>query len=71
MGVPGPTEFLILLFLLVTGGAVLLFLTGRRRSSDSPTGPESRDAQQVLDERYAKGDIGREEYRQMRQDIEG
>ena len=30
----------------------------------------SRTAREILDERYARGEIGREEYERMRQDIQ-
>lgn len=34
-------------------------------------GPGRRSALEILDERYARGEIGRDDYHRMRQDIEG
>lgn len=66
-----PTELtivLLLLFLIVAAFVVVLRnLGGGNRSP----GQGERDARQILDERYARGEIGREEYQQMRRDIEG
>lgn len=71
MGAPGPTELLIFVLLLVVGIVVLLFFRGGRRSSGGRSaGHGEQDARQTLDERYARGELGRDEYRQMRQDIE-
>ena len=70
MGAPGPTELLIFVLLLVVGIVVLLFLRGSVRGSGGNGAGEDSDARQLLDERYARGELGRDEYRQMRQDIE-
>lgn len=68
---PGPTELLILLMLLVVIGAVLLFVLSRSRGPrDADAEHETTDARQLLDKRYARGELGREEYQQMREDIE-
>lgn len=69
----GPTEFLFVLgFLLVVAVVLLKIFRGSRRGSGSTDAErDARDARQVLDERYARGDLGRDEYRQMRRDIEG
>lgn len=70
MGTPGPTELMILLFLLVIAGVVLVFvIRGKSRSSGEET-KQTGDARQILDERYARGEISGEEYRQIRHDIE-
>ena len=61
---------LIFVLLLVVGIVVLLFLRGGVRGSGGNGAGEDSDARQLLDERYARGELGRDEYRQMRQDIE-
>lgn len=72
MGMPGPVELLILfVLLLVVGIVVLVFLiSGRKGSNSNGAGSEGQDARQLLDERYARGELGRDEYQQMREDIE-
>ncbi|MGB3680973.1 MAG: SHOCT domain-containing protein [Rubrobacteraceae bacterium] len=42
----------------------------RGAASGSDTESSNRDARQILDERYASGELDREEYAQMRRDIE-
>lgn len=60
--------FILMLLLVVVVAFVAVLRTfGGGRSA----GREYRDAQEILDERYAQGEIGREDYRRMRQDIEG
>lgn len=64
----GFQELLIIGFILV-----LLFLTTRWilneiRKPDKPNA-EDRSARQILDERYASGEISRDEYERMRRDI--
>ncbi|MGB3634530.1 MAG: SHOCT domain-containing protein [Rubrobacteraceae bacterium] len=70
MGMPGPTELLIVLFLVVVGIVVLLVLMGGRRGSGRNSAGDDQDARQILDERYARGELGDDEYRQMRQNME-
>lgn len=67
---PGrPTEFLILLILLILVGIVFLVLRARGASQES-TRDNISDSRRILDERYARGELGRDEYQKMRQDIE-
>lgn len=65
----------ILTMLAVVGLVVWLvvFLARSTGPSSSSTPPEARtsDATEVLKERYARGEINREEYLQMREDLEG
>ena len=75
VGMGGP-ELLILLILLLVLGAITAFLVARRTSKNKGRdaggiGQEDRDARDILNERYARGDIDREDYLRMRQDIEG
>lgn len=50
----------------IIGGIVLLARVAGRRSE----GTNRRQAIDVLDERYARGEIGRDEYLQRRRDID-
>jgi putative membrane protein len=62
---------LLLLFLLLIGGgiAVVVFAVSRAsRRTARPAGEES--AIEILRRRYARGEITREEYQAMRQDLE-
>lgn len=72
MGMPGPTELLIsFVFLLAAGIVVLLVMMGSLRGSGGKGAEHTPgQARQLLDERYARGEIGREEYQQIRRDIE-
>ncbi len=67
--------FMFLFWLLLIGAAVWLVwaIFGRRThvpaTGGGPTWGSSTSARQILDERYAKGEITREQYEQMKQDI--
>lgn len=63
-GLGGP-ELLILFILMLVGGIAVAFLAVRRTSKG-----KGRDARDILDERYARGGLGEEDYQQMRRDIE-
>ena len=70
MGGPGFTELLIFLLLIVVGIVVLFLMVGKRRSGRANVERGDGDARRVLDERYARGEIGRDEYEQIRRDIQ-
>jgi len=53
---------LILIGLVAVVVAAVLYLTGSAR----PRGPSDPQAQQILDQRYAKGEIDDEEYQRRR-----
>lgn len=55
-------SWLVLLGLLVLGGLLLVRLG--RRPSEGPHAPAAPSAEQVLAERFARGEIDTEEYRQ-------
>ncbi|MHB1415109.1 MAG: SHOCT domain-containing protein [Chloroflexota bacterium] len=58
---------------LLIGGAVFLVVWLLRRGSPAAAGPppgERRDLE-ILRERYARGEISRDEYEEMRRDLEG
>jgi putative membrane protein len=65
----------MLFMVVVIGLAVWLIvvLTRSTGPSSRPMTPQHRapEARELLDERYARGEIGREEYLQMREDLEG
>lgn len=60
-------------WLLVIGGviALVIWLLRPGRMAETISGPPTNDALQILRERYAKGEITKEQYDQMRQDLEG
>jgi uncharacterized membrane protein len=53
------------MMILVAAFVVVLRSLGRK---DPGTG-QANSARQILDERYARGELARDEYEQMRQDI--
>ncbi|MFN2557970.1 MAG: SHOCT domain-containing protein [Nitriliruptorales bacterium] len=57
---------LLLLALLAVAVAGLVWLI-----RSLPSGASSSDARRILDQRYASGELSREEYLQRRRDIEG
>ena len=64
---------LMLLFwaLVIGGGALLLvWLFRQGRPPEAPPGPHGPQALDILRERYARGEITREQYQQMRRDLE-
>ncbi|MCY1159821.1 MAG: hypothetical protein MOP51_2846 [Citricoccus sp.] len=81
-GMGGMGWMWIFWLLLIVGTAVLVFavvkaLTGRadsgtRRggSAASPTGAGPSRAREILEERYARGEISTEEYRERRRALE-
>ena len=62
--------FWVILILLVLVLVVVKYLMGSRRSN-ATDGERRPDALAVLEERYARGEIGREEYLQKRDDLKG
>lgn len=67
MGIGG-TELIIMIFALAVPLFLIFFVMNKRAASG---GSGSDTARETLDERYAQGEIGREEYERMRRDIEG
>jgi putative membrane protein len=64
----GPLFMLIALVLLV---AAVVALVRWMSGNSSGTSPRARTAREILDERYARGEIDREEYQRRRNDIAG
>jgi putative membrane protein len=61
--------FSLLLFALLIAGVVLLVLHLTKRPAANPgPGPANR-ALEILKERYARGEIGKEEFEAKRQDL--
>jgi putative membrane protein len=62
--------FIGLFWILLIGGAVwfaaALFQTGSRQQNNA----FDRAPRQILDERYARGEINREQYELMKRDLE-
>lgn len=57
---------MVLFWALAIFGALVLF----RRTSSGDAGESQRTPLGILKERYAKGEIGKEEYEQKKRDIE-
>lgn len=59
-----PLIFLAVMLLFLSRGAGWPMLGGRKRRDSEES------AREILDRRYAKGEIGQEEYQRMRKDLE-
>jgi putative membrane protein len=61
------------IFWIIIIGVILYLIFGRRSSSEQSwppvPGPESETALDILKKRYAKGEITKAEFEQMKQDI--
>ncbi len=66
----GPGWIFMILFwaLVIAGGIALVRWLGMRNSGGGDT--RRRTALEILQERYARGEIEREEYEQKRRDLE-
>ncbi|MCL5959475.1 MAG: SHOCT domain-containing protein, partial [Chloroflexi bacterium] len=63
---------MLLFWVLIIGGIVLLVVWLVRQGQPAAAGPAGgRGALEILKERYARGEITREQYDEMRRDIEG
>ncbi|MHB8619360.1 MAG: SHOCT domain-containing protein [Chloroflexota bacterium] len=58
----------IIFWLLIIAGAVLLVIWAVRQAG--PKEPVSRRPLDILNERYARGELSREQFEQMRRDLE-
>jgi putative membrane protein len=68
----GIIELIIVLFIigiLVLLGVLVVVAVSGNRARWQAKGPQS--AREILDARYAKGEISKEQYEQMRRDLEG
>jgi len=63
--------FMVLLWIGLIAGAVWLVSALFPRNAQSPMSPAGRDlsAREILDRRYSRGEITREQYELMKQDI--
>jgi len=74
MGFGGLGLIFMLLFwvVLIFGGIWLvktLFNRETGNASNKPEGPQQSTAREILDQRYARGEISREEYVQIKNDL--
>lgn len=60
--------FLILIFVVAAG--VLLYGFYRRRGGEAPFGPKEDDPVAIARRRYAAGEITREQFEQIKHDLE-
>lgn len=67
----GGSMVMILLLVVFIVGVVFLVRWARTRPGDGWYGDTTtkRTAEEILDERYAQGEITREEYKQMKRDL--
>jgi putative membrane protein len=63
--------FGMLWMLLVLVGVILLVVWGVRQMGGSVAGPGRSRALEILEERYARGEIDREDFEARRRDLEG
>ena len=61
--------FMIVFWTLVVGGVVWL-LRNKGHQHQEPTAPGESAARRILDERFARGELTEEEYRQRRELLE-
>ena len=64
----GALFWVLVLFLAIAFGA-WVFKSLLTRSGSSSTVEQDRGARQILDDRYARGEINREEYEVMKKDL--
>jgi len=62
--------FILILVGLLLLGYVAVRVGGPGRSNSGPSVPERRTARQILDERYANGEIDEQEYRKRREALQ-
>ena len=60
-----------LIFLVVIGWAIAYALGWRPQSNQSRPAQTSQTPSEILNARYVRGEISREEYEQIRRDLEG
>lgn len=65
----GLQEILWVLVILLVGHLLLSRISNGSRTNGRTTSNAGGDARSVLDRRYARGEISREEYGRMRRDI--
>lgn len=61
--------FMILFWALIILG-IIAIVKWLMRTTDGTASPPPKSARQILDERYARGEIDQEEYAQKRRDLE-
>lgn len=64
----GFQELLVIGFILVLLSLAMRWILNEIRKPDKPNAGD-RSTRQILDERYASGEISRDEYGRMRRDI--
>lgn len=69
MGFGGIPMFLVLILLIVAVVAVVAFVRSQAGDSGRRSDVSRGTPLEILQERYARGDIGRDEYEQKRRDL--
>ena len=62
---------MILFWVLIAAGIVFLVIFGARFTSRPDANGTAETPRQVVQKRYARGEIGREQYQEMLRDLEG
>ena len=62
--------FMLLFWVLVIAGVIVLLRRLRARDLNPPDTSPQQSALDIVQQRYARGEIGREEYEQMRRDLQ-
>lgn len=69
MGVGGPLMILFWILVIAVVIALIAWLTGQTNRSGSNRGGGPDRALEILEQRYANGEIDREEFERKRQDL--
>lgn len=62
--------FMILFWVLVAAGIVAVIRWALRLSNEGDRPPRERTPLEIARERYARGEIGRDEYERLKRDLE-
>ncbi len=68
-GMNGALWFILVIIPWIGFFSLLLYLIIRETSTQGKSVGERKKAEEILDERYAKGEITREEYLRMKEDL--
>lgn len=71
MGYSGYGGMLMWLILLIIAGVILYVVFNRSRKIGNPGRPATESSKEILNKRYAKGEITKEEFERLKKDIDG
>jgi len=70
MGYGGYGGIYMWLFLIVVAAVIIYFAVGRRRGAGGLQGSANESATEILKKRYARGEITKEEFDRLKNEIE-